>query len=63
MKLDFSDFNEPTKTLLDNYLLLRQKKALGRTRGKFGELDHQRLKEQWIMKRLYLKVMKRKRLS
>jgi hypothetical protein len=29
--------NQP-KHLLDNYLLLRQKKALGRTRGKFGGL-------------------------
>jgi hypothetical protein len=62
MKLDFSDFNEPTKTLLQLFIA-EAKKALGRTRGKFGELDHQRLKEQWIMKRLYLKVMKRKRLS
>jgi len=35
-KLDFSDFNEPTKTLIRQLFLAEAKKALGRVRGKFG---------------------------
>jgi len=35
-KLDFSDFNEPTKTLVRQLFIAEAKKALGRTRGKFG---------------------------
>jgi hypothetical protein len=38
MKLDFSDFNEPTKTLVRQLFIAEAKKALGRTRGKFGGL-------------------------
>lgn len=35
-KLDYSDFNEPTKTLVRQLFIAEAKKALGRTRGKFG---------------------------
>jgi hypothetical protein len=35
-KLDFSDFNEPTKTLIRQLFIAEGKRALGRTRGKFG---------------------------
>ena len=35
-KLDYSDFNEPTKTLVRQLFIAESKKALGRTRGKFG---------------------------
>jgi len=35
-KLDFSDFNEPTKTLIRQLFIAEAKRALGRTRGKFG---------------------------
>jgi hypothetical protein len=35
-KLDFKDFNEPTKTLIRQLFIAEGKKALGRTRGKFG---------------------------
>lgn len=35
-KLDFSDFNEPTKVLVRNLFIAESKRALGRTRGKFG---------------------------
>lgn len=35
-KLDFSDFNEPTKTLVRQLFISEAKRALGRTRGKFG---------------------------
>lgn len=35
-KLDFSDFNEPTKTLVRQLFVSEAKRALGRTRGKFG---------------------------
>ncbi len=35
-KLDFSEFNEPTKTLIRRLFLAEAKKTLGRTRGKFG---------------------------
>lgn len=35
-KLDFSDFNEPTKTLVRKLFIGHAKRALGRTRGKFG---------------------------
>jgi hypothetical protein len=35
-KLDFSDFNEPTKTLIRQLFVAEGKRALGRTRGKFG---------------------------
>ena len=35
-KLDFSDFNEPTKTLIRQLFVAEAKRALGRTRGKFG---------------------------
>jgi hypothetical protein len=35
-KLDFSDFNEPTKTLVRQLFIAEAKRALGRTRGKFG---------------------------
>jgi len=35
-KLDFSDFNEPTKTLVRQLFIAESKRALGRTRGKFG---------------------------
>lgn len=35
-KLDFSDFNEPTKTLVRQLFMANAKVALGRTRGKFG---------------------------
>lgn len=35
-KLDFMDFNEPTKTLIRQLFIAEAKRALGRTRGKFG---------------------------
>jgi hypothetical protein len=35
-KLDFADFNEPTKVLVRNLFIAESKRALGRTRGKFG---------------------------
>jgi hypothetical protein len=35
-KLDFSDFNEPTKTLIRQLFIAEGKRTLGRTRGKFG---------------------------
>lgn len=35
-KLSFSDFNEPTKTLVRQLFIAEAKKALGRLRGKFG---------------------------
>lgn len=35
-KLDFMDFNEPTKTLVRQLFIAEAKRALGRTRGKFG---------------------------
>jgi hypothetical protein len=35
-KLDFADFNEPTKTLVRQLFIAEAKRALGRTRGKFG---------------------------
>lgn len=35
-KLDFSEFNEPTKTLVRQLFIAEAKRALGRTRGKFG---------------------------
>jgi len=35
-KLDFSEFNEPTKTLVRQLFFAEAKRALGRTRGKFG---------------------------
>jgi len=35
-ELDFEDFNAPTKILVRNLFMAEAKKALGRTRGKFG---------------------------
>ena len=35
-KLEYSDFNEPTKTLIRQLFIAEAKRALGRTRGKFG---------------------------
>lgn len=35
-KLDYADFNEPTKTLVRNLFIAEAKRTLGRTRGKFG---------------------------
>jgi hypothetical protein len=35
-KLEYSDFNEPTKTLVRQLFIAEAKRALGRTRGKFG---------------------------
>tara|TARA_R110000851_G_scaffold229956_2_gene382704 strand:- start:300 stop:1439 length:1140 start_codon:yes stop_codon:yes gene_type:complete len=35
-KLDYSTFNEPTKTLIRQLFVAESKRALGRTRGKFG---------------------------
>ena len=35
-KLDYSEFNEPTKTLIRQLFIAEGKRALGRTRGKFG---------------------------
>lgn len=35
-KLDFSKFNEPTKVLIRQLFMAEGKRALGRTRGKFG---------------------------
>jgi hypothetical protein len=35
-KLDFSKFNEPTKVLIRQLFMAEAKRALGRTRGKFG---------------------------
>jgi hypothetical protein len=35
-KLDFSTFNEPTKALVRQLFIAEAKRALGRTRGKFG---------------------------
>lgn len=35
-RLDFSTFNEPTKTLIRQLFMAEAKRALGRTRGKFG---------------------------
>ena len=35
-KLDYAEFNEPTKTLIRQLFIAEAKRALGRTRGKFG---------------------------
>lgn len=35
-RLDFATFNEPTKTLIRQLFMAEAKRALGRTRGKFG---------------------------
>ena len=35
-KLDYADFNEPTKTLIRQLFMAESKRALGRVRGKFG---------------------------
>jgi hypothetical protein len=35
-KLEYSQFNNPTKTLIRNLFIAEAKKALGRSRGKFG---------------------------
>lgn len=35
-RLEYKDFNEPTKTLIRQLFIAEGKKALGRTRGKFG---------------------------
>lgn len=35
-KLDYASFNEPTKTLVRQLFIAEAKRALGRTRGKFG---------------------------
>ena len=35
-KLDYNDFNEPTKVLIRQLFIAEAKRALGRTRGKFG---------------------------
>ena len=35
-KLDFAKFNEPTRTLIRQLFVSEAKRALGRTRGKFG---------------------------
>lgn len=35
-KLDFADFNEPTKTFVRSLFMAEAKRVLGRTRGKFG---------------------------
>lgn len=35
-KLDYTKFNEPTKTLIRQLFVAEAKRALGRTRGKFG---------------------------
>jgi hypothetical protein len=35
-KLDYSKFNEPTKNLIRRLFIAEAKRALGRTRGKFG---------------------------
>ena len=35
-KLDYSDFNEPTKTLIRQLFIAEGKRTLGRVRGKFG---------------------------
>lgn len=35
-KLDFADFNEPTKTFVRSLFIAEAKRTLGRTRGKFG---------------------------
>jgi hypothetical protein len=35
-KLDYSEFNEPTKTLIRQLFIAEAKRALGRVRGKFG---------------------------
>jgi len=35
-KLSYSKFNEPTKTLIRQLFVSEAKRALGRTRGKFG---------------------------
>lgn len=35
-RLEYSDFNEPTKTLVRQLFMAESKRALGRTRGKFG---------------------------
>lgn len=35
-KLDYSDFNEPTKVLIRQLFFAEAKRTLGRTRGKFG---------------------------
>ena len=37
-RLDYSDFNEPTKTLVRQLFMAEGKRALGRTRGKFGAI-------------------------
>jgi hypothetical protein len=35
-KLDYADFNEPTKTLVRQLFMAEGKRTLGRVRGKFG---------------------------
>jgi hypothetical protein len=35
-RLEYADFNEPTKTLIRQLFIAEAKRALGRTRGKFG---------------------------
>lgn len=35
-RMDYSEFNEPTKTLVRQLFIAEAKRALGRTRGKFG---------------------------
>jgi hypothetical protein len=35
-KLDYADFNEPTKTLIRQLFIAEGKRTLGRVRGKFG---------------------------
>jgi len=35
-RLDYAEFNEPTKTLIRQLFIAEAKRALGRTRGKFG---------------------------
>ena len=35
-KLDYADFNEPTKVLIRQLFVAEGKRALGRVRGKFG---------------------------
>ena len=37
-KLDYADFNEPTKTLIRQLFIAEGKRTLGRVRGKFGGL-------------------------
>jgi hypothetical protein len=37
-RLEYVDFNEPTRTLVRQLFIAEAKRALGRTRGKFGVL-------------------------